>query len=162
MIRRLLSFTLFLFTTLLFAQIPNYYNDVNLNETGTALKDELADKITTTQTTVLSYTPGVWEALQQADLDPNDATKVLLIYGYNDADGDFMTDRSRGVNDNGGGVGLWNREHVYPRSLGIPNLGSTGPGSDAHHLRPSDGQMNSSRSNRKFASVKLGHHRSSP
>jgi hypothetical protein len=25
----------------------------------------------------------------------------------------------------------WNREHVYPRSLGNPNLGSEGPGSDA-------------------------------
>lgn len=150
--KKTLSFTFILFTALLFAQIPSYYGNVNLNQTGTALKDELASKITITQTTVLSYTPGVWNALQQADLDPTDASKVLLIYGYNDNDGDFKTDRTRGVNNNGGGTGLWNREHVYPRSLGIPNLGSTGPGSDAHHLRPSDGQMNSSRSNRKFAS----------
>ena len=150
--KKLLSVSFFLFTALLYAQIPTYYNDVNLNQTGTSLKDELSSKITTTQTTILSYTPSVWNALQQSDLDPTDTSKVLLIYGYDDNDGEFKTDRSRGVNNNGGGVGLWNREHVYPRSLGNPNLGSTGPGSDAHSLRPSDGQMNSSRSNRKFAS----------
>ncbi|GGI57670.1 fibronectin type III domain-containing protein [Winogradskyella haliclonae] len=149
--KKILLFSILLISALAYAQIPSYYNDVNLNQTGTSLKDDLASKITTTQTTILSYTPGVWDALQQSDLDPTDASKVLLIYGYNDNDGDFMTDRSRGVNDNGGGIGLWNREHVYPRSLGNPNLGSTGPGSDAHSLRPADGQMNSSRSNRKFA-----------
>jgi hypothetical protein len=32
--------------------------------------------------------------------------------------------------------------HVYPRSLGNPNLGTEGPGSDAHHLRASDITLN--------------------
>ena len=145
------SLFIFLMSSFLYAQIPAYYNDVNLNQTGQDLKDELAVKIIATHTNFLSYTPGVWEALQQADLDPNNSNNVLLIYGYNDADGDPKTDRTRGKFDNGGGVGLWNREHTYPRSLGNPNLGSSGPGSDAHHLRASDGQMNSSRSNRIFA-----------
>ena len=134
-----------------YAQVPSYYNDVNLLQSGTNLKDDLATKIISTHTTFLSYTPGVWNALEQSDLDPTDNTKVLLIYGYNDSDGVFLTDRSRGKTTHGGSTGDWNREHVYPKSLGTPNLGTSGPGSDAHSLRPCDSQMNSTRNNRKYA-----------
>jgi len=84
------------------AQVPSYYNDVNLNLNGSALQNELADKVTNTQTNFLSYTPGVWDALQQADLDPTNSNRVILIYGYNDNDGVLSTDRTRGVDDNGG------------------------------------------------------------
>ena len=134
-----------------YSQAPAYYDDVNTSLTGQSLLNELADKITDTHTTFLSYTPGVWEALQDADVDPSNNSDVLLIYGFNDSDSDLTNDRSRGVNDNGGNNDDWNREHVFPRSLGNPNLGSTGPGSDAHHIRPADVSRNSSRSNRKFA-----------
>lgn len=133
------------------AQVPSYYNDVNLSQTGSALKDNLAVKISSTHTTFLSYTPGVWEALKQADLDPNNANKVLLIYGYDDTDNNVKTDRTRDKDSNGGSIGLWNREHTYPKSLGLPNLGTSGPGSDAHHLRASDIQMNADRGSRKYA-----------
>jgi endonuclease I/chitodextrinase len=136
----------------LYAQTPTYYNDVNLNLTGQDLKNALETKIVTTHTNFLSYTPGIWTTLQQADLDPNNSNNVLLIYGYDDTDGDLKTDRSRSKTANGGGAGEWNREHAYPKSLGNPNLGTSGPGSDAHHLRASDIQMNASRSNRVFAS----------
>ncbi|GAA4277943.1 hypothetical protein GCM10022259_26670 [Aquimarina mytili] len=134
-----------------YSQVPAYYNDVNLNLSGNALKNELGAKVTNTHTTFLTYTPGVWEALKQTDLDPTNASKVILIYGYNDTDGNSTTDRTRGVDNNGGGSTDWNREHVYPKSLGTPNLGTEGPGADAHHLRPADVQRNSSRGNRKFA-----------
>ncbi|PKV51651.1 putative secreted protein (Por secretion system target) [Aquimarina sp. MAR_2010_214] len=134
-----------------YSQIPSYYSDVNLTLSGTALKNELVDKVTNTHTTFLSYTPGVWNALKQTDLEPSDPSKVILIYGYSDTDGNSNTDRTRGVNNNGGGSTDWNREHVYPKSLGNPNLGTSGPGADAHHLRPADVQRNSSRGNRKFA-----------
>jgi len=134
-----------------YSQIPAYYNDVNLTLSGDALKNELSNKVINTHTTFISYTPGVWDALKQADLDPNDPSKVILVYGYDDTDGNLTTDRTRGVDNNGGGSTDWNREHTYPRSLGNPNLGSSGPGSDAHHLRPADVQRNSNRGNRKFA-----------
>ncbi|WAC02111.1 endonuclease [Lacinutrix neustonica] len=140
-----------LLSIITFAQVPSYYNDVNLSQSGTALKDNLAVKITSTHTTFLSYTPGVWDALKQADLDPNNANKVLLIYGYDDTDNNYKTDRTRGKDSNGGSIGLWNREHTYPKSLGLPNLGTTGPGSDAHHLRASDIQLNADRGSRKYA-----------
>lgn len=134
----------------IYAQIPAYYNDVNLTLTGNDLRDELSQKITTTHTTILDYSD-VWNALKQSDLDPNNSNKVLLIYGYNDLDGDITNDRTRDKNQNGGDVGEWNREHVYPKSLGQPNLGESGPGADAHHLRSSDVQMNGSRGSRKFS-----------
>ncbi len=133
------------------SQVPAYYNDVNITLSGNALKDELGNKVTNTHTTFLTYTPGVWEALKQTDLNPTDPSKVILVYGYNDVDGNSTTDRTRGVDNNGGGSNDWNREHVYPKSLGNPNLGTEGPGADAHHLRPADTQRNSSRGSRKFA-----------
>lgn len=134
------------------AQAPSYYNDVDLNLTGAALQSELSDKVTTTQSNTLSYTPGVWDALKQTDLVPGgNGSSVILIYGYSDTDGVVNTDRTRGVNQNGGGTTDWNREHVYPKSLGNPNLGTSGPGADAHHLRAADVSRNSSRGNRKFA-----------
>lgn len=142
---------LLLVSSIAFSQIPSYYNNVDVTQNGNALKDDLATKIISTHTTFLSYTPGVWNALEDADQDPNNSNKVLLIYGYNDTDGDLKTDRTRTKSDRGGGVGLWNREHAYPKSIGTPNLGTSGPGSDAHHLRACDGQMNSTRNNRKYA-----------
>ncbi len=133
-----------------YSQIPTYYNDVNLTLSGTLLKDELATKIISTHHTNISYTPGAWDALKQTDLDPTDPSKVLLIYGWDDTDSDITNDRSRGVDQNGGVTGDWNREHTYAKSLANPNLGTSGPGADAHNLRPCDAQKNSSRSNRKF------------
>ncbi|MFL1895662.1 endonuclease [Aquimarina sp. 2-A2] len=149
--KKFLPFLMLIVAAFTYSQVPAYYNDVNINLTGTALKNELTNKVTNTHTTFLSYTPGVWDALKQSDLDPAGSGKVILIYGFNDTDGNSTTDRTRGVNNNGGGSTDWNREHVYPKSLGNPNLGTTGPGADAHHLRPSDVQRNSSRGSRKFA-----------
>jgi endonuclease I len=147
--RLLLISFIVLFTIAVTAQIPAYYNNMTLTETGTNLKNILATKISTGATTP-SYTPGVWNALKQADLVTPGSSKVLLIYGYNDNDGDYRTDRTRGKNLNTGYQGQWNREHVYPKSLGNPNLGTSGPGADVHSLRACDGSRNSTRNNRKF------------
>ncbi|AXG71686.1 extracellular ribonuclease [Kordia sp. SMS9] len=133
-----------------YAQVPSYYNDVNLSQSGTNLKDELATKIISTHTTFLSYTPGVWNALQQSDVDLSNNSNVLLIYGHNDTDGSVVNDRTRDKFQNGGNVGDWNREHVFAKSLANPNLGTSGPGADAHNLRACDFQQNSTRNNRKF------------
>ncbi len=143
--------TFLLATFLGYSQIPSYYNDVDLTLSGQSLMNELSEKVTNTHTNFLSYTPGVWDALKQTDVNPSNGSQVILIYGYNDSDGNNATDRTRGVDENGGSSGNWNREHVYPKSLGNPDLGTSGPGADAHHLRPSDISANSSRSNRRFA-----------
>ncbi|SFQ46676.1 endonuclease [Flavobacterium akiainvivens] len=140
-----------------FAQLPDYfeyYEGVDLTLTGNALKEQLATLVTQTHTTELTYTPDVWTALEAADLDPDNPENVFLIYGYDDTDADTNNDRTRDKDDNCHTLscsGLWVREHVFPRSLGNPNLEYAGPGADAHHLRAIDANMNSSRSNRRFA-----------
>ncbi|WP_416443155.1 endonuclease [Leeuwenhoekiella sp. A16] len=147
---RLLLLLIFLPLSIL-AQQP-YYDDVDLSKSGAALKQELATKITETHTHFLTYTPGIWEADKVTDVDPENPDEVLLLYGYEDqTDQDPTNDRTRDKNRNGGDNGDWNREHTYAKSLGTPNLGNEGPGSDAHHLRPSDVQRNANRGNRKFA-----------
>ncbi len=129
-----------------------YYNGFNFTLTGTALKNALATKITTTHTNLLSYTPGVWNALKAVDLDPDNTNNVLLVYGWeNGTDADATNDRSRDKNANGGNNGDWNREHIFAQALGNPDLGQAGPGADAQMLRACDVQRNGSRANRKFA-----------
>lgn len=136
-----------------FSQIPQYYESIDFSQTGSDLKNQLNILISETHTVNLIYTPEVWQVLKQSDLDPDNSNNVLLVYGFSDDDGVFMTDRSRNVDDSchsSSCFGLWNREHVFPRSLGNPNLGLEYAGADAHSLRPADSQKNSSRSNRPF------------
>lgn len=141
--------------TLLVAQ-QSYYNDVDLTKTGMALKNELAIKITNTHTKTLSYSQAR-EALKVTDLEPNQTTNVLLIYGFSNDNCQTNTSndndhRLRNKSSFGGGASCeWNREHTFPKSLGNPNLGTSGPGADAHHLRASDVQRNSARGSKKFA-----------
>ena len=48
----------------------------------------------------------------------------------------------------------WNREHVWPQSLGGGN--TKGGGADLHHVRPSDAGVNSSRGNKKYGNSNNG------
>ncbi|MGY0426245.1 MAG: endonuclease, partial [Polaribacter sp.] len=154
--KKLLLFLLLNSFLFLHAQQP-YYSDVDLTLSGIALKDALATKIISTHTNLLRYTPGVWEALKITDKDPSDASKVVLIYGFEDGtDGDATNDKTRSntLQDRGNGQAfVWNREHVFAKSLASPklNTGNPGPGTDAHNLRSVDKSRNSARNNYKFA-----------
>ncbi|WP_159951996.1 endonuclease [Polaribacter septentrionalilitoris] len=151
MIKKTALFLIVLFVSYNLLSQESYYNDVNLNLTGITLKEELATKIINTHTRFLFYDQ-IWSASKVTDVNQEDTSQVVLIYGWeNGSDTDITNNRTRGIDNNGGSVGQWNREHVFSRSLGTPNLGESGPGSDAHHLRPSDVQRNSSRGNKKFA-----------
>jgi len=151
MFKRLFLFIALACITIGYSQ-QSYYNDVNLNLTGITLKEELATKIISTHTQFLFYDQ-IWDASKATDVNPNNNNEVLLIYGYeNSTDADVTNDRERGIDYNSGDSGDWNREHVFSQSLGVPPLSDSGPGSDAHHLRPADAQRNSSRNNRKFTS----------
>jgi endonuclease I len=146
--------TIFALSNLIFAQIPSYYNGVDFSLTGMALKSELANKITSTHTNPTTYTQ-VWTVLKQSDLDPNNSSNVLLVYGYEDGtDGSVINDRSRDKNNSGGNNGQWNREHVYAKSIATPALSTSSPsaGTDCHNLKPADVQTNGTRGNKKFAS----------
>lgn len=158
-------FTLFLslLTLTCFAQLTpppelqSYYSGVNFNSTGMDLFDDLATKTISKHTNYLSYSEAR-EALSIIDLEPSSSTHVLLLYGFSDDTCETTSSndndhRTRNKNDFGGGSTCeWNREHTYPKSLGSPNLGTSGPGSDVHHLRASDVQRNGSRGSKQFSS----------
>ncbi|WP_030418167.1 endonuclease [Streptomyces sp. SCSIO 75703] len=112
-----------------------YYKDA-VGKTGDDLKAALHTIIS--DQTKLSYA-AVWDALKDTDQDPGNSANVILLYS-----GD-----SRAKSRNGGNTGDWNREHVWAKSHG--DFGTaTGPGTDLHHLRPADVQVNSSRGNKDF------------
>jgi endonuclease I len=131
-----------------FTQVPAYYNGINFSASSGSIYSQLATLVTNTHDQ-LTYSE-CWDALKDADLDLGSTTMVKLIYGYDDGDGNPVTDRTRDKNSNGGLNGEWNREHIFPKSLGSPDLGTDGPGADAHNLRASDVQQNGNRGNKKF------------
>ena len=119
---------------------PAYYSGVNFTKTHNELKNDLATLITSTHTKVVSYSE-LKTLMETSDADPDKAGNILLVYG---SQGSGMHERSRSAG------GSWNREHVYAKSKGTPNLGTSGPGADGHHLRPSDISLNSSRGSLLF------------
>lgn len=147
---------LLLFPFCINAQIPEYYQGIDFSTQNDDLKADLTDLITATHTNLLTYTPEVWNTLKVSDLDPTNPNKVLLIYGFDDnAEPKYHRTRDILLTNNGGCgscIGLWEREHVFPKSLANPSLDTDEPsaGTDAHNLRAVDRQMNSSRSNRPY------------
>ncbi len=133
-----------------FAQIPVYYSDINFSDSPENVKIALADLITSTHTNITTYTEA-WEILKVTDANPENTNEVFLIYGYDNNDGEVDTDLTRYKDNNGGGVGQWNREHVYAKSLATPNYGNYGPGADPHMLRACDVQRNTQRGNYPFS-----------
>lgn len=115
--------------------LDTYYKDA-IGKNGQALKTALHEIID--DHTQLTYAQA-WEALRETDEDPDNVNNVILFY----------SGESRSKSRNGGLVGDWNREHTWAKSHG--NFGtSLGPGTDIHHLRPTDVQVNSSRGNLDF------------
>ena len=152
MVKKLLSFYFLLFVSLLSFSQEAYYSDVNLTLTGIQLKAALATKITTTHTNKLDYTPGVWNASKITDENPSNTSEVILIYGW-ETTGTTARTRNKAFQDGSSSNSLlWNREHVYSKSLANPSLDTNNPGAgtDAHNLRPADKVRNSLRSNFKF------------
>ncbi|MET7613131.1 endonuclease [Streptomyces seoulensis] len=112
-----------------------YYKNA-VGKTGSSLKSSLHTIISSQSK--ISYS-AVWDALKVTDQDPNNSNNVILLY----------SGVSRAKSLSGGSTGDWNREHVWAKSHG--DFGEvTGPGTDLHHLRPADVQVNSVRGNKDF------------
>ncbi|WP_313100518.1 endonuclease [Epilithonimonas sp.] len=136
-----LSFFAGIVSLFAFAQsAPSYYSGVNFSKTGNALKSDLATLITSTHTKTISYSE-LQTLMKTSDVDPQNPANLLLIYGSQSSG---THQRSRPIG------GSWNREHVYAKSKGTPNLGTSGPGADGHHLRPADNTLNSTRGSLSF------------
>ncbi|APY12500.1 hypothetical protein BWZ22_15305 [Seonamhaeicola sp. S2-3] len=160
LLRLYISLLAVFFSLTVSAQIPTYYSNIDFSQTDDALKNQISTLITTTLTNQLPYTSAstdTWDVIKTADLDPSNNQNVLLLYGYDDLDNTYKTDRTRSKDLNctsNSCIGLWNREHVFAKSLANPSLDTSYPsaGTDVHNLLASDSQMNSSRNNRVYAS----------
>lgn len=124
-------------TTLNGTSADAYYNgsneyDVLSNKSSTEIKNALKQLMTSTHTKISSYAD-CRDMAVNTDCENEDG-RVLLIYTS------YSATRSQ---YNG-----WNREHVWPQSLGGNN--TSGGGADLHHIRPSDAGVNSSRGNKKY------------
>ncbi len=135
--------------SMLFGQVPVYYNSVDFTDSPENVKTQLADLITNTHTNITTYSQA-WDILMQTDADPNDSDYVVLIYGSNDNDSDISNDRTRLASNNGGNSGEWNREHVFAKGLGTPTFDNVGPGADPHALRACDVTKNNQRGSHPF------------
>ncbi len=119
------------------AQIPDGYYDEAEGLTGNDLKSALHYIIDNHEE--YSYNDLRDFILKNTDEDPNNSNNVILLY----------TGRSQAKSTFGGGANDWNREHVWAKSHG--DFGNTPPaGTDAHHIRPTDASVNSSRGNLDF------------
>jgi endonuclease I len=97
----------------------------------------------------------VWDALDRTDEDPENPANVILLYtgrSHPKADKD-----STALNPETPTNQSWNREHVWPRSHGLPDEDDLAH-NDLHHLKPADRTVNSSRGNKDFDAGGEPHH----
>lgn len=146
LLRHLLSFCLFLvLTVMLRGQAPpGYYSSAN-GLSGTALQQALHDIIDNHN--VLSYTPGIWDAVKLTDAR-SDGT-VWDMYSDNPAGTNpynytFVTDQCGNYNSE---ADCYNREHSFPKSW----FDDASPMyTDLNHIFPTDGYVNNRRGNYAF------------
>lgn len=132
-------------TTLEGTSVDTYYTGnytfENLSElSGDALLQSLRTLMKSTHTYQTSYDE-CRDLSVKTDCENADGTTINLTYtSYVVTMNDYINNVS-----NGGG---WNREHVWPKSLG--GFNTTGAGSDLHHIRPTDKSVNGKRGNEKY------------
>ncbi|MBO5789444.1 MAG: endonuclease [Clostridia bacterium] len=124
------------------ASKDTYYDGLNESLTGDAFRAQLADLITETHHTQTTY-DGLNQAFKVADADPDKPGNIIWFY----------SGTSVPFSGFGSSVGTTNREHVWPKNAGKAFPEKSKAGSDAHHLRPTEAQMNSTRGSRSFGEV---------
>ena len=116
----------------------SYTYDALSSLSSTALQSSLKTLMTSTHSYTSSYNDCHYKA-DRTDCENEDG-RVSLIY----------TSYSATMSQWNG----WNREHVWPQSLGGGN--TSGGGADLHHIRPSDAVVNSTRGNKKYGNTNGG------
>ncbi|MBN2900004.1 MAG: choice-of-anchor J domain-containing protein [Clostridia bacterium] len=116
--------------------------------TGDALKNELYH-ITKANHIQVSYSEA-YVLLETLDKGSNNHSNVTLIYTNRSQDAKTTKCNTDSSND------CWNREHLWPRSLGVGDSDTFKSFSDLFNLRASDASVNSDRSNKRFGSAANG------
>ena len=80
-----------------------------------------------------------WNVLNQSEQDPQNSSRIIDVY------------RNASYQKISGGIGVYNREHTWPKSYGFPDGSGSYPYTDCHQLYLCDGSYNTSRINRPFA-----------
>lgn len=121
------------------ANLEDYYKQVNFNQSGITLYEDLAATTIAKHVNIQSYSA---RHKQLYDIDANlkHRDSVILMYsGESRYAKEFMSGKNNYQPQ------TFNTEHVYPQSLII----NTAKG-DLHHLRVCDSRVNSKRGNRQF------------
>lgn len=115
-----------------------YYASVD-TRTATTLRSTLHARIDDHQRVSWS---GTWAVLERADQDPASSSRILDVYG------------NASYAKAGGGNNNYDREHVWPKSLGFAqSSGSNYPESDCHGLFLSRRSHNGARANKMFRTL---------
>ncbi len=119
-----------------------YYASINGMATGTTLLNSVRSLITSTHKTETTY-GGLASVFKKSDADPKKSGNIIWFY----------SGTSVPFSGFGGSNGQTNREHVWPKNGGKAFPAESKAGSDAHHLRPTETQLNSERSSLSFGIV---------
>lgn len=123
----------------------DYALDKTSIQTGDTLLQTLRTLMTTTHTHYTTY-GDCRDYAVKTDCENADGKTINLLYSsYISNRGEYINDTSKG----------WNREHVWPVSLGGFSKEQT-PGCDLHHIRPTDSSLNGTRGNDKYGVVTGG------
>ena len=121
------------------ASYDSYYTGLDVDQRGDDFQEDLATLITSTHKTYTSY-DSLRNVFKTADADPNKSGNILWFYSGTSV-------AFNGTFDN------TDREHVWPKDGGAAFDAESNAGSDAHHLRPTNKTINSSRGSMSFGEV---------
>lgn len=122
-------------------QATDYYAALDTSSNGATFRSKLSDLITKTHTKLTSY-DGLRDVFKTSDADPNKSGNIIWFYS-----GTSVTFNGK--------FGSTNREHVWPKKGGTAFDGDKerNVGSDAHHLRPAEQNLNLDRGSKQFGEV---------
>lgn len=122
--------------------INPYYTSINNADYGVNLRSSLKRLITDTHKKETTYS-GLKSVFEVADADPKKSGNIIWFY----------SGTSVKFSGFGSSNGATNREHVWPKAAGKAFPAETKAGSDGHHLRPTETQLNSIRGDKSFGIV---------
>lgn len=120
-------------------QAADYYAPLDTSSNGATFRSKLDQLITETHKKRTSY-DGLRDVFKTSDADPNKSGNIIWFY----------SGTSVAFN---GTFGSTNREHVWPKDGGKAFSATSDAGSDAHHLRPTEQNLNSTRGSKQFGEV---------